>query len=291
VINVINLGGLPVHAIASRSKISKLHTKLKNCLAVSLVVLATLVASAAVPQTKASAIVNGQIVDYPWAVALVRPNDGTAIEKRTYCSGVLIKASWVLTAGHCPLQSNHSIVIGRGQLPSTAGGQVRYVSAWYDMRHSGNYCDVDRKEELCDIKLIKLSSPSTMEDADLAGSDVSSEWGVGSAARTYGYGVTSYSATQSSSYLRRANSTITDLRDNHYTLFSSSETSSVCWIDSGGPLIVSTSDGPKVVGITRAGVGQGDTCEPGSTNSYVKVGYRSSTNNSKPYLWIQSIVN
>lgn len=237
----------------------------------------------------ASAIVNGEVVSYPWAVALVRPPDGTPIEMRTYCSGVLLKPTWVLTAGHCHPARNDRVVIGRSRLASTEG-EVRRVSSVRYMAMNTTYCPT-RPDELCDLALVRLDAASTLEDADLAGSVVVPEWGEGTSARVYGYGQTSFTATRASSYLRRASTTIVDLRPNHYTLWTRDPDMSVCYGDSGGPLIVSTSDGPQVVGITRAFVDANEACQPGATNSFTKVGYRGSSSNSQPYLWIVNTVS
>ncbi len=241
--------------------------------------------------TKASAIVGGEIVDYPWAVAFAKSGGGS-LQSRTYCSGVLIKARWVLTAGHCTPANGDLIVIGRSSLASGAG-QVRSVDLVRYMGNSATYCDTDRKAELCDIALVRLDSPSTMQDADLADQNDVAEWGDGTAARSYGYGRTSLDSTQVSSHLRRAQTDIVQLRDNHYTLFARGETASVCYGDSGGPLMITTSGGPRIVGIVRAApdhASESTYCQPGSTNSYVKVGYRGAAT-SNPFLWIQDVLN
>ncbi|MFE0602868.1 S1 family peptidase [Streptomyces sp. NPDC058892] len=237
----------------------------------------------------AVAIVGGEEVDYPWAAALIRPNNGTPVEQRTYCSGVLIKPEWVLTAAHCQPKIGDTVTIGRGRLAST-GGEKRTVADTRRMWDYGGYCPPDRPE-LCDVALVKLSTASTQPDLDLADSRVLSEWNEGTAARAYGYGFTSSTSTQSSGSLKRAHVKIVDLRDNHYTLFASGPDTAVCYGDSGGPLVVSTSLGPRVVAVVRARVGHDPTsCTPGDEQSYVKVGYRGSANNSQSFLWITDML-
>lgn len=246
----------------------------------------TLLACASGPP--AQAIVGGEKASQPWAVAFIKPNNGRPVEKRTYCSGVLIARTWVLTVAHCPMDFRDTVVIGRGSLASSQG-EKRTVARILRM-HDSSYCPSGSRE-LCDVALVKLGSASTKPPLALADSRVLREWGEGTAARAYGYGWVSATAGQSSGYLKRAQVNIRDFRANNHTLFASGPGTAVCYGDSGGPLVVSTSRGPRLVAVVRARVGHDQTsCTRGDSQSYTKVGYRGSSNNSKPFLWITHIL-
>lgn len=248
----------------------------------------------------ADAIVGGEPVsgeNYPWAVAFIRPGDSD-VEDRFYCSGFLIKPEWVVTAGHCQPAAGDIVTIGRTQLASTQG-ERRTIS--YRVEHGVHvpevrrmtsytgYCptNLDDRDRKCDIALVRLNAPSTHPNLDLADANELPEWGEGTEARVYGYGRNHIGE------LRRAHMRITDLRANHYTLFARGLDGVSCNGDSGAPLIVSTSNGPRVVGMNRGAalhVPVDDRCETGVDKSYIKVGWRGSEENSRPFLWIANTI-
>ncbi|MDQ1033008.1 secreted trypsin-like serine protease [Streptomyces umbrinus] len=238
----------------------------------------------------AQAIVGGEKVSQPWAAAFIKQNSGAPVEKRTYCSGVLVNPRWVMTAAHCPIAPGDTVVIGRATLASSQG-EKRTVARIERMPHSNRYCP-SKSWELCDVALVRLNAASAQPTLALAGSQVLREWGEGTAARAYGYGAASAAtADRSSGYLKRAHVSIDDFRANNHTLFASGPRTAVCYGDSGGPLVVSTSRGPRLVAVVRARVGHDQTsCTRGDSQSYTKVGYRGASNNSKPFLWITHIL-
>lgn len=268
------------------------HRTTALLVAIALAAIATLASLASAPSARA--IVGGQNVGaYPWAAALLQKNDGSPQAVRFKCSGALIKSEWVLTAAHCldSIGTGDTVVIGRDAL-SDGGGAVRSITEIKDMRESSTYCDVatEQKSRYCDIALVKLNSAVSNQDLDLAGASVLAEWGEGTSARAYGYGSTC--ATCASTLdLRRTNGTVQSFRANHYTLFAQDPNGAVCYGDSGGPLIVSTSEGAKLVGVVRARTDNDDTsCTIGDSQSFVKVGWRGSAANSQPYQWITASI-
>jgi secreted trypsin-like serine protease len=270
----------------------------KSRLAVVAAASAVLVVSIAGP---AEAIVDGQAVsgdDYPWAAAFIEPGDG-AVEGRFYCSGALIKPQWVLTARHCQPDAGDIVTLGRTRLASSQGERRSVDFTVVDggrvpvlryMTSNFTYCpaSLDNREAKCDLALVRLNAPSTHPDLDLADAAEVSQWGEGTEARVYGYG------RDHVGELRRARMRITDLRDNHYTLFAQGIDGVSCHGDSGAPLIVSTSNGPRVVGVNHGGTGHvdpDDQCTTGVDKSYVKVGWRDGPEvNARPFLWIANTI-
>ncbi|MFY1637843.1 S1 family peptidase [Solwaraspora sp. WMMB335] len=237
------------------------------------------VAAASVP---AKAIVGGERVDYPWAAAFIR-SGSTPVAERTYCSGSLVKPTWVLTAGHCRPAVGDTVTIGRAALASAAG-QKRTVKRAIYMYNSAAACP-SGSQTLCDMALVELNAASTQPDLDLADANEVPDWNAGTRARVYGYGSETTSSGPSSGHLKRAEFEIRTLSDNHYHLTYQGLTGGTCNRDSGSPVIVSTHNGPRVVGVHIRGL-----CTSGATSTGMKVGSRGSAANSPGYVWIAGTI-
>jgi trypsin len=231
-----------------------------------------------------SDIIGGEIVPriYPWSVALVERGGGP-ITSRFFCSASLIEPQWVVTARHCtespswPGNGDVIVVIGRRDL-SSLEGQTRSVSTVY-------------QHPIADIALIRLTTSSTQQDLQLAGPGESADWGVGSEARIYGYGVFEFGGTETSEFLRRAELQIDLFTSDHFDLLASFSGRTACYGDSGGPFITSTRNGARLIGVIYGGqIDEQGRCVLSGDNYLVKTGYRSSRVNSPIYFWIQDII-
>lgn len=231
------------------------------------------------------ASINGEPTGpYPWSVALVERGSGDILE-RTFCSGVLIDRYWVLTAAHCvnspgwPGNSNVTVVIGRTPLRSN-NGQTRGVA----FRRAYN----PNSTSSVDLALLRLAQPSTLPDLDLAGPGQVGSWRVNTTVRAYGYGVTSAGSDVASNSLRRVTEKIIHFDSNHWNMriFDPDTEQSLCYGDSGGPVIVSTPSGPRVVGIVRRLLGGGNPCDPNVYQIATKVGFRGTNANSPGFRWV-----
>lgn len=239
--------------------------------------------SAVWPGPTAHAVKGGEITgQYSWLVAFVLPNDGTPVETRVKCSGVLIASEWVLTAKHCGT-SPRTIVIGRRDLRSGSEGVTRTARSVVS-------------HPTADVKLVRLSSPVSNAPMRVAQSGDSGSWDVGDDINAYGYGLYAPNSTPSR-YSRRATFRINTFSPSgpvaqQYNLgapygFVHSWTGRrLCGGDSGGPAIASTPSGPRLIGVASIG---DKYCTGTSTwtNIEAKVGSRGNRSNSPLFYWLR----
>jgi hypothetical protein len=209
--------------------------------------------------SSASAIVGGQeanVREHPWQVRL--ESDGH------FCGGVLLNATWVLTAAHCFLDHDwQDVTVTLGD----------HREAWPDLteqvRTIADYIPHPRFTGTSgyrnDIALIELSAPATFTSAVQPIEIAAGDYDVGATVTLSGWGVVHASSFDPSEVLKDAelpmvsNETCDDLHN--WTTYTgsmlcagtpgTSGVASSCRGDSGGPLVVNDPvHGKRLVGIS-----------------------------------------
>ncbi|PWI41312.1 trypsin-like serine protease [Streptomyces sp. ICBB 8177] len=119
-------------------------------------------------------IIGGQYDSAPWSADVHYTKNGSG----SICSGAIIAAQWVLTAGHCS-GDNEVVYVGNPELKSGTEGQV-----------DKKYTDPDTKG---DLLLLHLSKPITTTYLSLGSANPPS----GSTVQIWGWGDTKQGGTHS----------------------------------------------------------------------------------------------
>jgi MYXO-CTERM domain-containing protein len=222
----------------------------------------------------ANPIVGGETTDEYPEVVMLWIGQGT-------CSGTLIDAGWVLTAGHCVdgVVNLGNAVVYRG--PEPTGGANDGSS-----RVEAVYTHPDYRDDMSmgrDAGLVKLSTPfEDVTPAKLTRTPVDEDW-TGRPVRYVGYGVTHEDAWDSGT--KRTVEVPVYQYDNHW-LYTYDQGHNMCWGDSGGAAFLQDEDGGLVLGGIISWVGSWDDWDYPCTT-----GWGSNTRIDTIHEWIDEHVD
>ncbi|HUS27282.1 MAG TPA: trypsin-like serine protease [Kofleriaceae bacterium] len=209
-----------------------------------------------------SPVVGGTVVKpgvWPDAVAVLTKDGGL-------CTGTLLAADLVLTAGHCAAAEAVQVIVGRVDL-EWFGGDVR------DVKWSKAY---PSWQSSFDVGIVMLEHPVAAKPRAIAqGCSTRKELVRGTMLDVVGFGLTTTAGDGNNTRLHQAKIGVTDAA---CTSEPACETAvapggefvagghgtDACFGDSGGPVYITTASGPALIGVVSRGIASyGEPCGDG----------------------------
>jgi secreted trypsin-like serine protease len=235
------------------------YTKVSRLLLIVAVLTAMIALSPARLQAGQRAIVGGGVApegSAPWQVAVL--NRGGL-----YCGGSLINEWWVVTAAHCIYGSNAqlisavelSVILGEYDRSRTdqPARKIHAVAAVVPHpSYSGQCCDYD-------IALLQLGEPAHLGGAVQTILPLSNERSLDPGVIGYvtGWGKVSKDGP-TSTILREVELSVSHNAPEQTYFLTTSSGGAICFGDSGGPFVITTTAGIRLAGIASFG-----GCNPG----------------------------
>ena len=194
---------------------------------------------------------------WPWAAAMTFRTGGGLFQ---YCGGALFAPQWVVTAAHCEVEVGDTVILGRHNLETSAGEEIRVDRV---LTHR-DYDPVMNDNDISIVHLERASGQATIAlwpEAPLPGEPVT----------VIGWGLTSEGGS-ASDVLRQVSVAVVGqeecsqayaLTENMICAGFPEGGRDSCQGDSGGPLMARAGESWAQVGIVSFGLGCGQPNAPG----------------------------